>query len=245
MEYFINSSLDDTKDLKEESRIVPVLLSNSYVLFPNSVLSLVITKDADVLMVEQAIERGEQIGVLLKRSLGSGIQYMGIGEEWYEIGCLGIVAQLKALDYSSYLLSLVGMQKFKVKQEITDYPYPVFIVDLLKEKNIRVHEQRMRRLRSLMENLFLDLYKISGEDEKESRWILDLLNTTFDLDEEEFMNITCLSLPIGVVEKQMLLEYSLIIERFEKIAEILEFEYKKKSLTKRPAFSFIDVLSEY
>jgi Lon protease-like protein len=179
-------------------------------------------------MAEQAIERGEQVGVLLKKSLLSLSK--NDEEGFHGVGCMGVVGQIKLLEEAKYAITLIGTQRFRVQRELSYYPYPIFVVDMLNDGHVPGYGSRMRKLRTFMEELFLDLYRLCEDHEGRMEWIIDLLDATFELDEEDFVNVACTNMPISTLEKQMLLEYSMTLERFEKAAEILEFEHQRRLL---------------
>lgn len=213
---------------EDSIRVVPVMFTKSYVLFPGSTVSIVTSQPSDIAMAEQALERGEQVGILLKKML-PGLE-RNLEEGWYEVGCLGMVSQVKLVEEAKYAITFVGTQRFRVQREVADYPFPIFVVQVLNDLQAAGYVPRMRKLRTLMEELFLDIYRLTEDQESRVEWILELLDTTFELDEEDFMNVVCSSMPISTLEKQMLLEYSIALERFEKAAEILEFEHTRKLL---------------
>jgi len=219
---------EDEAEREDSVRVVPVMFTASYVLFPGSTVSIITSQPSDIAMAEQALERGEQVGILLKKTLPSLAK--NLEEGWYEVGCLGMVSQVKLLEEAKYAITFVGTQRFRVQREVADYPFPIFVVQVLNDRQISGYVPRMRKLRTLMEELFLDIYRLSEDQEDHVEWILELLDMTFELDEEDFMNAACSSMPISTLEKQMLLEYSMALERFEKAAEILEFEHKRRLL---------------
>lgn len=222
------AGFEDEIDVEGSSRVIPVMLTSSYVLFPGSTVSVVTTQASDIAMAEQALERGEQVGVLLKRSLPPLSRQDEEG--FHDVGCMGIVGQIKLLEEAKYAITLIGTQRFRVQREVTYYPYPIFVVDILSDGQASGFAPRMRKLRTFMEELFLDLYRLCEDHEGRMEWIIDLLDTTFELDEEDFVNMACTNMPISTLEKQMLLECSLTLERFEKAAEILEFEHQRRLL---------------
>jgi len=62
---------EDEAEREDSVRVVPVMFTASYVLFPGSTVSIITSQPSDIAMAEQALERGEQVGILLKKTLPS------------------------------------------------------------------------------------------------------------------------------------------------------------------------------
>jgi len=58
---------EDEAEREDSVRVVPVMFTASYVLFPGSTVSIITSQPSDIAMAEQALERGSRSGFCSKR----------------------------------------------------------------------------------------------------------------------------------------------------------------------------------
>lgn len=185
---------------------LPIFPLNGAVLFPGTSLPLNIFEDRYIDMVNYALKNERCIGMIQTNK----------NEKLYEIGCIGKIHSFNETSDGRYLISLHGMNCFRVVKEI--------------EKN--------QSFRSIIASEIEE--KISNEEKFSEFHKLEILDKykkyvkakNINLDIEEIENIDFLQLikfiamvsPFNNIEKQALLETLDITDFYKKLISIIELE---------------------
>ncbi|MBY5268466.1 endopeptidase La [Spiribacter salinus] len=100
------------------------------VLFPNMVVPVGIGRSQSVLAARQAVQHDQPIGVLLQRD--SSVEEPG-PDDLYDVGCVGGVMRFVSGREGHHHLVLQGVERFRVKEFLEDYPFPVGRVERIEE----------------------------------------------------------------------------------------------------------------
>jgi hypothetical protein len=154
--------------------------------------------------------RGDQIiGMTLLRPGWEG-NYEG-RPPVYAHGCAGRLEQCQRLDDGRFTLVLRGVTRFRIVEEHAGEAYRTATVDALVDECGDAAAMEAARQSVL--------HAIVRADEGAST-----LMAQHDIAHEVFVNALCQSLALEPVERQSLLDCGSILERYERLIEILDFK---------------------
>ena len=184
---------------------LPIFPLNGAVLFPDTSLPLNIFEDRYIEMVDYALSRDRCIGMIQTNE----------NNDLYKIGCVGKIHSFNETNDGRYLISLKGINCFKIISEI-EKNYNFRLVNCEKinvsEKNININDTQRNEL--------LDKYKK----------YIKIKNINLNLDEIESIEISQLIKFIAMIspfkneDKQILLETNRLLEFYKKLISIIELE---------------------
>ncbi len=188
------------------SEIIPVFPLGGSILLPQAILPLHIFEPRYRQMVEHAMSEESLIGMIQPVSSAS--------EELHQVGCLGKIEEFQKLPNENYLIQLHGVIRFQLLHEVeTDtlfrqfrVSYQDFEVDL-KEPQL---PEDPERLSQAFQN-YTEKKQLQIEWEKIKSIPLHFL-----------VNILCMNLDFGNLEKQALLESPDLVNRTENLITLME-----------------------
>ncbi len=192
-------------------KIIPVFPLSNFIFFPNSSIPLNIFEKRYIQMVDESMKKDRVIGMIQpKKTLKDKVPNL------YSVGSLGKITSFKETEDGRYMITLDGVSRFRVLNEIEnsklyrecEVKYDEFKEDLITKKSDKTHEN----LSIIFENLKL-LFKKQG-------YMIDwdnLKNQSFD----KTINTISMASPFSLEEKQVLLEANNLINRKEKLEQIL------------------------
>tara|TARA_E500000178_G_C17007837_1_gene749071 strand:- start:1287 stop:1931 length:645 start_codon:yes stop_codon:yes gene_type:complete len=192
-------------------KIIPVFPLSNFIFFPNSSIPLNIFEKRYIQMVDESMKKDRVIGMIQpKKTLKDKVPNL------YSVGSLGKITSFKETEDGRYMITLDGVSRFRVLNEIEnsklyrecEVKYDEFKEDLITNKSDKTHEN----LSIIFENLKL-LFKKQG-------YMIDwdnLKNQSFD----KTINTISMASPFSLEEKQVLLEANNLINRKEKLEQIL------------------------
>ena len=179
-------------------------------LFPGMHLPLHIFEPRYRAMVSDAMARDRRIGMIQPLTTPATVQEAPV---LYDIGCVGKIAEVEALDDGRYNLVLEGIALFRVLRELdVATPFRQIEAELLP---VRADETLSLGRRSSLE--------------QESRRFADAQGYAVDwdavgrLDDESLVNGIAQIAPFDAAAKQALLEASDIESRAELIIQLMQF----------------------
>lgn len=209
--------------LPERIAIFPL---SEVVLFPDTLLPLHIFEPRYRRMLADALAGDRVIGMVLLAEANEGET-----PAVYPVGCAGSIVEHKPFADGRSLVVLKGTVKFRIRREIdTEMPYRIVETQALYEAPPPM--DRVRAWRDELRGRLQDLLRAEGADD-------DTLEKMFDkVDLMVLTNTLCASLPLGVLEKQSLLECATIEDRQRRLVELLVFKTAEARLgldASRPA----------
>jgi Lon protease-like protein len=193
----------------ELPRTVPLFPLPNVVLFPQMPLPLHIFEPRYRKMVEDARRGHEIIGMVLLQP-GWEPRYYG-RPPVFPIGCAGRMEQCEALPDGRYNILLRGLTRFEIVNESADEPYRVARVQARPEQGSQAPEE-LEALRA----------RLIGTIEKASEQEAIVLHG--GLPPDTFINALSQSLDLTPLEKQSLLDCDAMLDRGQRLIEILEFK---------------------
>lgn len=98
------------------------------VLFPGIPFQLHIFEERYKKMIEDCVESGEPFGVVL---IKRGFEAMGPVAEPYSVGCTAQIAKLQHLSDGRMNITIIGQERFRIRELFYDEPYLVGKVELM------------------------------------------------------------------------------------------------------------------
>lgn len=190
-----------------ETKRISIFPLTGALLFPGMHLPLHVFEERYRALINDVMARDRQIGMIQPREMG---KYPAL----FDVGCLGKIIDIEALDDGRFNLVLEGIARFRVVEEI-DASTPFRQVKALIEDNLEADE-----ILASAERAALEL---------ESRRFADLQGYQVDwdsigrLDDRTFVNGISQIAPFDAASKQALLEIDGLANRSELIIQLMQF----------------------
>ena len=197
------------EDLPNEISVFP--LSNA-IFFPRTILPLNIFEDRYIQLVNDSMKENRMFGMVQPKNR------KGITPEVYKIGCLGKIVSFNETEDKRFIISLSGIIRFKIKNEIKkeklyrifEVDYSEFLNDLEEEKNQMINFDK----KDLFRKIKLFFQKIN--------YPIDY-NELIKLNLHQLVNTVSMISPFSVEEKQKLIETIKIEDKLKVLSEIISF----------------------
>ena len=194
---------------------IPVFPLSGALLLPRGQMPLNIFEPRYIAMVDDVLKGDRVIGMIQPDPEGGG---PAPGPKLYHVGCAGRLTQFAETGDGRYLITLVGIARFRVAEELTTMtPY--------------------RKCRVSYEPFTADFLARAGEDEVDRPGVLKALRDFVEANDikvdwrgieqapnEALVNALCMMSPFGPREKQALLEAPDLKARAEVLIAITEIE---------------------
>ena len=184
---------------------LPIFPLNGAVLFPETSLPLNIFEERYIEMVDYALARDRCIGMIQTDERN----------DLYKIGCIGKIHSFNETDDGRYLISLKGINCFKIISEL-DKNFNFRLVNCEKINN----DENLVDLSHAHKNELLNKYKK----------YMKIKNINLNLEEIESIELSQLIKFIAMIspfkneDKQILLETSKLFEFYKRLISIIELE---------------------
>jgi uncharacterized protein len=195
--------------------VIPVFPLPGALLLPRGQMPLNIFEPRYIAMVDQAIKTDRMIGMIQP---DADSDPNSIIPKLYSVGCAGRVTQLAETGDGRYLITLIGISRFRVEEELP--PIDPF-----------------RRCRVSFKPFVNDFTARAGETEVDRAGVVKALRDFVDaahvkvdwrgIEEapnEALVNALCMMSPFGIREKQALLEAPDLKTRAEVLIALTEIE---------------------
>lgn len=177
------------------------------VLFPHMQLPLHIFEPRYRALVRDALSRDQRIGMVQPRDAGDP-------PSLFDVGCVGKIGHVEALDDGRYNIILEGLSRFRIRRELSvETAFRQVEADLIADDDIH-------QTLGLMERASL---------EREARRFADAQGYAVDwnavsrLDDEAIVNGIAQVAPFDTAAKQALLEADTLSERAELTMQLMQF----------------------
>tara|TARA_B100002051_G_C16463336_1_gene499550 strand:+ start:143 stop:736 length:594 start_codon:yes stop_codon:yes gene_type:complete len=184
---------------------LPIFPLNGAILFPETSLPLNIFENRYLEMVNYSLARDRYIGMIQSDK----------NNNLYEVGCIGKIQSFNETNDGRYLISLKGVNCFRVIDEIeNNFSFRMINAEIIKDEkeNIKFKDQQKSEL--------IDKYK-SYIKIKELNFSLE------EIEKVEFSQIIkfiAMVSPFTDIDKQALLETKNLFDFYDKLLSILELE---------------------
>ena len=191
---------------------IPIFPLSSAIFFPKTILPLNIFEDRYIQLVNDAMKEDRMFGMVQPKNR------KGIAPEVYKIGCLGKIVSFNETEDKRFIISLSGIIRFKIKNEIKkeklyrsfEVDYSEFLNDLEEERNQMINFDK----KDLLSKIKLFFQKIN--------YPIDY-NELIKLNLHQLVNTVSMISPFSVEEKQKLIETIKIEDKLKILSEVISF----------------------
>jgi len=185
---------------------------SSAIFFPRTVLPLNIFEDRYIQLVNDCMKKKKMFGMVQPRTSA------GKTPEVYQIGCLGKIVSLNETIDKRFIISLSGIIRFRIKNEIDEnklyrefnVDYSEFVSDLEEKKDKQINYNKNGVLNNIKKFFRKINYPIDYSE-------ISKLNM------EQLISTVAMISPFSVSEKQKLIETIKIEEKIKALDEIIKF----------------------
>ena len=211
-----NSNKDDLLIPKE----LPILPLRNSVMFPHTVMPLVVGRDRSVKLIKEVINSHKIIGVIAQKDAKSEEPKM---KDLFTYGTAAAIIKTSSLSDNSLSVIVQGIARIKIIELISDEPFYVAKVDVLEDENGKDVET---------EALLINLKDMAKRAISLSRTLPDELTVIVENISEpgKLTDLIASNLNISLEEKQGLLETLNIKERLKKVSVFLNKELQALEL---------------
>ena len=198
---------------KEElpNKISVFPLSNA-IFFPRTILPLNIFEDRYLQLVNDCMKGNRMFGMVQPRNSAS------MSPEVYSVGCLGKIISFNETTDKRFIITLLGLTRFKIKKELQkeklyrsfEVEYSEFLDDL----QIKKYETFSSEKKNLLNKIQVFFEKINYPVKYSELSKLDL--------DELISNVSMIS-PFSIEEKQKLIETKNIDNKIKVLNEVINF----------------------
>ena len=197
------------EDLPNKISVFP--LSNA-IFFPRTILPLIIFEDRYLLLVDDCMKGNRLFGMVQPRNKTD------ISPEVYNVGCLGKIISFNETTDKRFIITLLGLTRFKIKKELKkEKLYRSFEVDyseFLDDLKVKKDESFTLEKKNLLKKIQVFFEKINYPVKYSELSKLDL--------DELISNVSMIS-PFSIEEKQKLIETKKIDNKIKVLSEIINF----------------------
>jgi len=218
LEMFGSTENHDSGSVAEGTVLVPDTIPlfplPRTVLLPGELLPLHVFEERYRAMVREAVVGHRVIGVVAVAPGHEG-EHLG-APPLQEVGCVGFVAQHRELDDGRFLIWLVGLEVFRIDQELdSSTPYRLARVTYLTGRDSASELAGIQPLRTELRSLLPGLV---DSDEEARRSMAEQLG---DVTDTQLVALASHVLELPFERKQLLLETSSVADRFMLVYEDL------------------------
>ena len=207
--------------MNELPEIIPVFPLSGAILLPTGNLPLNIFEPRYIQMIDDCMKGNRLIGIVQPKKTGDLKK-----PDLYEVGCVGKIKSFNETEDGRYLIVLEGVSRYKITGELkSDKLYRECEVSFDYYKNDFEKNENIQTKFSDVKLIFTDLKDIFRKQGYLINWN-DIEKQTID----QTINTLSMISPFSVEEKQILLETKTLLERKEKLEEILK-TYTSVSIT--------------
>ena len=200
---------------------IPVFPLSNFIIFPNTNVPLNIFEPRYLQMIDDCLKGNRLIGIVQPKKTGDLKK-----PDLYEVGCVGKIKSFNETEDGRYLIVLEGVSRYKITGELkSDKLYRECEVSFDYYKNDFEKNENIQTKFSDVKLIFTDLKDIFRKQGYLINWN-DIEKQTID----QTINTLSMISPFSVEEKQILLETKTLLERKEKLEEILK-TYTSVSIT--------------
>ena len=207
------------KDLPKK---IPVFPLSNFIIFPKTTVPLNIFEPRYIQMIDDSMKSNRYIGMIQPKKTGDLKK-----PDLYNIGCVGKITSFNETEDGRYLIVLNGVCRYETINELSSNKlYRECEVNFKNFSNDLI-EQKEQISFSDLKQIFKDLKKLFESQGYQINW-KDLENQSV----EQTLNTLSMASPFTLEEKQILLETRNLIDRKNKLEEIL-ITYTNYSFTNK------------
>ena len=190
---------------------IPIFPLSGAIFFPRTILPLNIFEDRYIQLINDSMKENRMFGMVQPKNKKSSLP------EVYKIGCLGKIVSFNETKDKRFIISLSGIIRFKIKNEIKkeklyrsfEVDYSEFLNDLEEENKMINYDKK-----DLLKKIKIFFQKINYPIDH---------NELIKLSLDQLVNTVSMISPFSVEEKQKLIETIKIEDKLKVLSEIISF----------------------
>lgn len=202
--------------MSDNSRKVPIVALRGMAVLPGMQIHFDVNRQISIDAIENAMENDQQVLLLMQKDPDTEAPEQ---EDLFSVGTIALVKQIIKLPGNVIRVLVTGTDRAKLGSIIKETPFLVGEIDILKndEQDINEFEKKamLRGLKDILEVYFNENPKIGKEVYKSFQKLEDV---------GELIDQIAINLPLGLEDKQSLLEAADTLIRYERIMVILTEE---------------------
>ena len=191
---------------------IPVFPLSNAIFFPRTILPLNIFEDRYLQLVNDCMKGKRVFGMVQPKNS------TGMSPEVYSVGCLGKIISFNETADKRFIITLLGLTRFKIKKELQkeklyrsfEVDYSEFLDDLEAKKDETFNSEK----KNLLNKIKIFFEKINYPVKYSELSKLDL--------DELISNVSMIS-PFSIEEKQKLIETKKMDNKIKVLSEIINF----------------------
>ncbi|MBQ7673045.1 MAG: endopeptidase La [Alphaproteobacteria bacterium] len=201
--------------MNNDNNICPVLSIRDLVVFPHIVVPLFVGREKSINALNAAMEGNKKIVLLTQKSLQNDDPAY---DDLYHVGVLGSILQLLRLPDNTVKILIEGLDRIKATECVSDTDYFSVKYEVLEaEQNEDVMEIEAYRRTAI--DMFENYSKLNR------RISPDIVNAAKGMESvNDLIDIISAHMVLRIKEKQLLLEETSTIKRFNKLLSFMESE---------------------
>ena len=216
----LENELKKTRTNKNQE-IFPILPVRNMVMFPKVIIPITAGREASKLLLEEAHKSGELVGILSQKNPNIESPEE---QDLYTVGTLARIIRIIKLPEGNITAITQGIQRFKLKNFISDKPYFKANVVSLKDTSTRSKEEYEALLENIRE-LALKIIQLDPNIPNGANFAINNMQNN-----EDMLNFICTNASFHPKEKQKLLEEKSLLKRATKCYELMHDDYRKLEL---------------
>ena len=197
--------------MKQLPKTISIFPLSNFIFFPQTTVPLNIFEPRYIQMVDDAMKGDRIIGMVQPKKSNQTIPIL------YNVGCAGKIISFNETEDGRYLIVLDGISRFKILEELNnDKLYRECKVNFDKFSN-DIDNQKEEIKFSDLELIFKNLKSLFNKQGYTINW-KELEKQSLN----QTINTLSMASPFSLEEKQVLLETVNLIERKQKLEEILK-----------------------
>ena len=197
--------------MKQLPKTISIFPLSNFIFFPQTTVPLNIFEPRYIQMVDDAMKADRIIGMIQPKKNNQTIPIL------YNVGCAGKITSFNETEDGRYLIVLDGISRFKILEELNnDKLYRECKVNFDKFSN-DIDNQKEEIKFSDLELIFKNLKSLFNKQGYTINW-KELEKQSLN----QTINTLSMASPFSLEEKQVLLETVNLIERKQKLEEILK-----------------------
>ena len=200
------------KILKDLPRTIPIFPLSNFIIFPKTTVPLNIFEPRYIQMIDDSMKSHRMIGIVQPKKSAENEK-----PKVYNIGCMGRITSFNETEDGRYLIILNGVSRFEILDELKNEKlYRTCNVDFSLYKN-DFSDNKITKEDINLGAIFKNLKSLFKKQGYVINW-KDLEKQSVD----QTINTLAMASPFSLEEKQILLETLTIINRKEKLEEIIK-----------------------
>ena len=203
---------------------IPVLPLRDMVVYPHMVIPLFVGREGSVQALDAAMKEDKQILLVAQKEAEVDVPAL---EDLYQVGTLANILQLLKLPDGTVKVLVEGSQRCLVREyQETEGCFSAAVLEIT--DNLEIEEKELEVLMRTAVNAFDEYVKLNNKIPPE------VLNSLAGIDDASRLADTITAhMTLKVEEKQSLLEMSDVVQRLEKLMNLMEGEVDLLEMEKR------------